>query len=256
MAQLAIPSAPRRVRLTQVPGALRGVATVAALAGAATLLAWALAFGASGWLSKERAFLERAVPVRGTVVSVALPPVDERDHRQASLQVLYQVDGAERSASGVELSALAAEGLGRGAAVDLLVDPARPDHPREAGEARSRAPLLWLANLLLGVGVLATLALIARELRKAWRRQLAPLRTGAIVWLTPAAPLPDAPPRGEVSFAASYYRDDVRHEVTARADGGAWIRQNEKVLAALVPGEPTWVRVIDERLARRLGWYR
>jgi hypothetical protein len=84
---------------------------------------------------------------------------------------------------------------------------------------------------------------------------VAPLRTGAIVWLTPKGPLPDAR-GGEVVFPASYYRDDVLFEVTARGAAGSWVKNGEKVLAALVPGEATWVRVIDEALARRLGWFR
>jgi hypothetical protein len=34
------------------------------------------------------------------------------------------------------------------------------------------------------------------------------------------------------------------------------VRNGEKVLAAVVPTEPTWARVVDEELAKTLGWYR
>jgi hypothetical protein len=34
------------------------------------------------------------------------------------------------------------------------------------------------------------------------------------------------------------------------------VRNGSKVLAAVVPREPDWARVIDEDLARTLGWIR
>jgi hypothetical protein len=32
------------------------------------------------------------------------------------------------------------------------------------------------------------------------------------------------------------------------------VRNGEKVLAAVVPRRPTWVRIIDADLAKTLGW--
>jgi len=100
--------------------------------------------------------------------------------------------------------------------------------------------------------VLALLLLL--EGRRALLRELNPLRHGMLVWLTPNAPLPET--KQETVFAAHYYRQDVKYEVQARArPGRAPVRNGEKVLAAVVPSRPTWVRVIDEDLAKTLGWY-
>ena len=61
-------------------------------------------------------------------------------------------------------------------------------------------------------------------------------------------------PQGNVSITIN---DDQKLEVTARGRPGRRpVRNGEKVLAAVVPSEPTWVRVVDEDLARTLGWYR
>lgn len=255
MSQLAIPPAPRAVRVGQVPGLFRRVFVVAGLAFGLTLAIWALASFATRWLSHERSFLRTARSIDGTVVSVDLPAVDARDHASAKVRVLYRLDDADRSAT-VTMPALEAEGLGRGANIGLLVDPERPDHPREAHDAQSLGPWLWVANLLVGLGVLVSLALTAFELRRTFRREIDPLRTGAIVWLTPSEQVPSGRAPKAVVFAASYYRNDVRHDVTASASAGSWVRQGDRVLAALVPGQRSWVRVIDEELARRLGWYR
>ncbi len=254
MAQLAIPGAPRKVSLTQLPGAVRRLAVVAAVGLLLVACLWGAGFEARAWLSGEREFLARAIDVKGTVAEVSLPPPNERDHATATMRVLFTLDGDSHTASGVPMDARVAEGLGRGASVELLVDPTRPERAREKQWASDRQTSVLVANLGLGLGVLLTLALLAREGRRALRRELDPLRVGAIVWLTPSVDTTGA--TGEFTFPASYFRDDVKHEVTARAVAGSWVRNGEKVLAALVPSEPTWVLVIDEALARRLGWYR
>ena len=156
-------------------------------------------------------------------------------------------------ASGVVTSAEYAEGLGRGGEVTLLVDPGDPDAPREARYAREQAKVLDLVPVALGLGGLLAAAAVALEVRRTVRADLTPLRSGLLVWLTPDHELPDT--RAEVVFPASYYRQDVRYEVKARVrPGRAPVRNGGKVLAAVVPSRPTWVRVIDEDLARALGW--
>lgn len=253
--QLAIPSAPRPVKLSQVPGAFVRVGVVAAVALVITAVLWALGARAQLWRSHERDFLERAVEVKGTVAEVSLPPFADRQTKPASLRVLYEFDGKERAAAGVKMDALDAEPIGPGAKLVLLVDPQAPSAPREARYARGQSGLVSLAGAGLGLGLLLTLAAVAWELRRAIRREVAPLRVGALVWLTPDADLPDT--RVELVFPAHYFRDDVKHAVTARGrPGRAPVRNAEKVLAAVLPSEPTWARVIDEDLARTLGWYR
>ncbi|MEW5741228.1 MAG: DUF3592 domain-containing protein [Myxococcota bacterium] len=252
--KLAIPTAPRHASLHQIPGALVRVGVVALLS---VLLVAALgALGSLGAraLAKERDFLSAAVEVPGTVAEVSLPPLEDRRGAVAKLRVLYVVDGRERTASGVEMDALEAEGLGAGAKVTLLVDPAKPAAPRELRQAWRGEPWVWLGQAGLGLGALVGVLLVARELRKAIRRELQPLRTGALVWLTPDVELPKT--KGELRFPAHYFRDDVKHQVTARGrPGRAPVKNGEKILAAVVPSEPTWARIIDEDLARTLGWF-
>ncbi len=253
MAQLAIPPAPRKVSLTDLPGAMRRLAIVAGIAFVLTGVAWGLGMKARAWLASEHEFLARAVEVEGTVAEVTLPKGDH-DGATARLRVLYTLDEQAGVASDVPMEGAAAAAIGPGAHLTLLVDPRRPGVAREKAWAEGRQASVWVANLLLGLGVLASVVVLARELRRALRREVAPLRLGAIVWLTPSVPTLGA--KGEITFPATYYRDDIKHEVMARAIAGGWVRNGDKVLAALVPSEPTWVRVIDEGLARRLGWYR
>lgn len=252
--RLAIPSAPRAVRLSQVPGAVRRLCLVAALS-AALVLALALSTRSLGrYLSREGDFFRAAVEVEGRVVSVSLPPKDRRDGARGSLHVLYTFDERERSASGVMVPAEWGEGVGQGAVVQLLVDPKDPDHPREARFAREGAQVTALLPYGVGVGLLVGGLLMALELRRAVRRELQPLRRGMLVWLTPKAKLSAS--RDETVFEASYYQQDVLHEVRARArPGRAPVKNGEKLLAAVVPSQPTWVRVIDEDLAKSLGWF-
>lgn len=252
--QLRIPQAPRPVSLAQVPGAFARVRVVAGAALAATLLVWWGGVAAARALWAEDAFLANAVEVRGRVAEVSLPELSERLGTPARLRVVYRLEGRDYAASGVSMDALAAEGLAMGAAVQLLVDPAAPTRPREVGEARAQARWVGPGRAVLGLGLLATLALAALELRRALRREVAPLRVGALVWLTPDVELPES--RAEVRFPAHYYRADVRHAVVARGrPGRAPVRKGAQVLAAVAPAEPTWVRVIDEDLARALGWF-
>lgn len=253
--QLAIPSAPRPVKLSQVPGALRRVAVVALGAGLLTALGWFGASRAQRSLSAEREFLARAEEVTGRVTEVVLPPMDQRLETPARLRVIYQLHGKDYAASGVQASGVDAEQLFLGSKVTLLVDPAAPGKAQEALWLRGRVGLVWLGSLIVGLGLLLGGGLVAFELRRAIRREVAPLRLGALVWLTADEPLPET--KDELRFAGHYFRDDVKQTVTARGRPGRRpVRNGEKVLAAVVPSEPTWVRVIDEELARVLGWYR
>jgi hypothetical protein len=233
------------VRLTQVPGAvgrlLRGVALgLLAMAALGTV-----ASVAGRFFVEEQAFAARAEEVDGQVVA----------SREGSLEVLYTFNGAEHSVLGVQTFPEYAEGLGRGAVVKLLVDPNRPDRPREAGFAREQASQVGWLPWGLGLGALVALGLFAWEVRRLWRSEVEPLRLGALVWLTPAGPLPES--RGEVVFPAHYFRQDVKHGVRARVrPGRAPVRNGDKVLAAVVPRQPGWARVIDQDLARELGWVR
>ena len=253
--QLAIPSPPRQVRLAQVPGALARLAVVAGVALAATLAAGGASLLAGGWLSRESDFFARAVEVDARLYEVKLPPFEAREREPARASVLYLWEGRERSVSGVLMEATVAEGLGPGASLKILVDPQAPERPREAAWARAQAGLRRFLPLGLGLGALLGVLLVARELRRALRRELQPLRTGMLVWLTPDEELPRT--KGELVFPGHYYREDVKHAVKARArPGRAPVQNGGKLLAAVVPAEPDWVRVIDEDLAKDLGWYR
>lgn len=249
--QLAIPHAPRKVRFRQVPGAVGRLVRSALIGlGLCALLVFSASFAAR-WFSKERAFLASAEEIVGTLADVKVRPGEETGR----LTVLYRYGNLQRSATGVVTHAEYAEGIGPGAQVRLLVDPRDPDHPREAGFARAQGALLWLVPVALGVGLVLALGLFAFELRRTLRSEVHPLRFGALVWLLPDGPLPDT--RREVTFKGSYFREDQRHEVRARGrPGRAPVRNGEKVLAAVVPSKPTVARVVDEDLARELGWIR
>jgi hypothetical protein len=172
----------------------------------------------------------------------------------AKLTVLYPWEGRSLTASGVEADADEVEGLGKGAAVLLLVDPQDPSHPREASRARGRAGFKLLGWGGVALGLLVGALALAREARRAVRRELEPLRKGMLVWLTPGEELPRT--REELVFNASYWRDDVEQKVRARArPGRAPVRNGDKLLAAVLPSEPSWVRVVDEDLAKALGWF-
>lgn len=254
--QLAIPQAPRRVPLSKVPGAIPRLVQVLALG-----LAVMAALGAGAWVLgrfvvEEQGFLSRAEELEGTVASLKLPPRGEREGAEATLEVLYAVGSLQYSVGGVRTFAEYAEGLGRGARVRLLVDPLVPDRPREAGWVRSRAQALGLVPWGLGLGALVAVGLFVRELRRTLRAELQPLRTGMLVWLTPDGPLPEES-RREVLFPASYWKQDRKYAVRARLGSGqAPVRNGEKVLAAVLSSLPDQARVIDERLARALGWMR
>ncbi|QRN93005.1 DUF3592 domain-containing protein [Archangium violaceum] len=253
--QLAIPQAPRSVPLSKVPGAIPrlvrvgvvGLAVMAALGAGASVL--------GRFVVEEQAFLSRAEELEGQVAAMTLPPRDEREGAEARLEVIYAVGKVQYSASGVLTRAEYAEGLGPGARVRLLVDPQLPDRPREAGYVRSRARALGLVPWGLALGGLVAVGLFGRELRRTLRAELEPLRKGMLVWLTPDGPLPES--RREVLFPASYWKQDQKHAVRARLrPGGAPVRNGEKVLAAVLSSLPGEARVIDEALARALGWVR
>jgi hypothetical protein len=251
--RFAIPNPPRKVALSQVPGAVQRLALTCAVA---VVLVAAMGLGgrfATRHLGAERAFFDSAEEVPGVVSAISLPPKDQRDGATATLGVLYTYGQKERVASQLLTSAEYAEGLGRGATVTLLVNPLEPDAPREARYAREKAQVLDLVWPSLGLGALLAAGLLGLELRRTVRADLTPLRAGLLVWLTPDAELPAT--RAEVVFPASYYRQDVLFKVKARVrPGRAPVRNGGKVLAAVVPSRPTWVRVIDEDLARALGW--
>lgn len=253
--QLAIPQAPRRVPLSKVPGAIARLVRV-------VLLGWVLmaALGAGAWalgrfVVEEQAFLARAVELEGQVAALTLPPKGEREGAEAKLEVLYDVDAVRYSASGVRTHAEYAEGLARGSRVQLLVDPRMPDKPQEASYVRERARTLGLVPWGLGLGALVAVGLFARELRRTLRAELEPLRKGMLVWLTPDGPLPES--RREVLFPASFRKEEKTLAVRARLrPGRAPVRNGDKVLAAVLSSLPGQARVIDEELARALGWVR
>lgn len=253
--QLAIPHAPRKVRLTQVPGAVGRLARDAVLGLAFMALLGAGATWAGRFFVEEHGFNARAEEVDGVLVATRLPPTEQRDGAEGSLEVLYTFENVEHSVSNVRTFAEYAEGLGHGAVVKLLVDPAAPGRPREATFARARASRMGSMPFGLALGALGAVAMFTREARRLVRSEVEPLRLGALVWLTPDAPLPEA--RGEVVFPAHYFRQDVKMEVRARVrPGRAPVRNGTKVLAAVVPREPGWARVIDQDLAGVLGWLR
>jgi hypothetical protein len=237
--------------LSQVPGALKRFSVVAALCGAGLLVATGSARLLSGVMTEEARFLDGAARVQGTVVRVERPRSEQRAWPVA---VIYRFAELQQSAT-IDVDVSVAEQLGKGASVELVVRSETPGRPRELRTTELRAQQGSFVVPVIGiVGVVAVL-LLARELRRALRREIEPLRTGLLVWLTPDQPLPEAP--GSFSFAAHYFRDDVKHAVVAQADGRRKpVRNGEKVLAAVAPKEPTWVRVVDEEVAQRLGWYR
>lgn len=253
--QLAIPSAPRPVKLSQVPGALVRVGVIGGLATVLTIVAFVVVNRLQAPLAAHRAFLDVAVPVKGKVAEVTLPALEVRLQTPARLRVIYQFHGRDYASSSVLTDGIEAEKLFPGAPIELLVDPAVPMQAQESVYAHARAGWVWLGSAILGLGVLLAFGGMAFELRRAVRREINPLRLGALVWLTPDAQLPDT--KDELRFPAHYYRNDQKLEVTARGRPGRRpVRNGEKVLAAVVPSEPTWVRVVDEDLARTLGWYR
>lgn len=239
------------MRLWQIPGAVRRLALVTA---GACVLAGALGLAgrtaANLWV-RERQFLAQADEVTGVVSDVRLA-ADEGS--PATIDVLYEYGGLQRTRSRVPLSDEDARTLRAGLPVRLLVDPRAPDAPRELRRAREEARRLdWLPYGLVA-GALVALVVIGREIRRTVRADLEPLRRGLLVWLTPDGPLPET--RGEIVFQASYHRDDVKHAVRARIrPGRAPVRNGEKVLATVVPARPNWARVIDEDLAKTLGWW-
>jgi hypothetical protein len=251
--RMAIPHAPRQVRWRQVPGAIRRLVTIGMLGLVCAAAAGAGARFASRRFMRERSFFARAQEVSGLLTATRLPPLNDREGSTATFDVLYQYDKLQLSATGVKAFTEDVEGLGRGAGITLLVDPQDPDHPREARYARAQARRMDLLPFGAAGGLLIGLLLFALELRRTVRSDIEPLRTGALVWLTPDGELPET--KQETVFKASYFRDDVKYAVRARArPGRAPVRNGEKVLAAVVPKRPTWVRVIDEDLARVLGW--
>lgn len=243
------------MKLTQVPGAVKRLALFLLLAlGFAVALAFA-ARALSASFAQDQALLRRSERVTGTLRDLQLPPLDERDGATAQLSVLYQFDKRGYTGTRIEMDALSAEGLGPGAKVDLYVDPLDPDHPREVTRLQRQATRSDLLPYGFGLGLLLGLGLFAFELRQTVRRELEPLRKGALVWLTPDEPLPET--RSEIVFKAHYFRADNKHEVRARGrPGRAPVRNGQKILAAVVPSKPRWVRVVDEDLARTLGWMR
>ncbi|XXF77416.1 DUF3592 domain-containing protein [Myxococcaceae bacterium GXIMD 01537] len=251
--QLAIPRAPRPVRFTQVPGTVGRLLKVLLAGGALMALLGVGAWVAGRLFVEERGFLDRAQELEGLVATVSLPPREKRAGAEGALSVLYRFQDLQRTASGVRVAAEVAEGLGPGARIRLLVDPTRPDLPREAGFVRERAGRWNLLPWALGLGGLLTVGLFAWVLRRTVRAEVQPLRTGMLVWLTPDGPLPE---RGDI-FPATYWQQDVKHAVRARLrPGQAPVRNGDKLLAAVLPHHPGLARVVDEELARILGWVR
>lgn len=247
--QLAIPHAPRPVRLRQVPGAVRRLSLISALCLVGVAACGGLASLLARLSGDEARFLDTAQLVQGRVVRV-----DRSEGPTSQVTAIYELGGRQQSAA-VEVDTEMAAGLGRGASLELLVDPSAPGAPRHGPLTVARARRSPLIVFVLAMALTVAVLLVLRELRRSLRREVEPLRTGLLVWLTPDEPLPRT--RGPFAFKASYYRDDVKHAVLARADGRRLpVRNAEKLLAAVAPGEPTWVRVVDEEVARSLGWYR
>lgn len=252
--RLAIPKAPREVTYAQIPGAVQRLVAVVAVAAVAGAALAGLSLRAGRWFSSEAAFLAAAGEVEARVIEVRPPKDPSAELAIARLTVLYDYAGTPRSVTGVEMLASEASGVGPGGKVTLLVDPAAPERPREKRWAEAKAGFTRFFPAGLGLGLVLAALLVARELRRAFRRELAPLKNGMLVWLTPDEDLPRT--RGELKFKAHYFQDDKKFEVQARArPGRAPVRNGEKLLAAVVPSEPTWVRVVDEDVAKVLGWY-
>ncbi|MFL5321106.1 MAG: DUF3592 domain-containing protein [Myxococcaceae bacterium] len=253
--QFAIPHAPRKVLFRQVPGAvgrLLGFLLLAlVLAGGCVALARRLSLS----VSADAARLARSEKIIGTFVEAKLPPKDKREDALGTMTVLYDFQKQRFSASGVATRADVAEGYGPGASVRLYVDPVAPDHPEVAlllSERVARQSLLPYG--LWGGAVLG----VCTFLFGLWRivsRELEPLRKGMIVWLTPEGELPQT--RREVTFRGHFFKQDVKLTVTARGrPGRAPVRNGDKVLAAVSPRWSGWARLVDEDLARALGWMR
>ncbi|MBE2253124.1 MAG: DUF3592 domain-containing protein [Myxococcus sp.] len=250
--KLAIPHAPRPVSLRQVPGALRRVLLVAAACAAGVLVVGVGTRLAVRWLTDDARFVAEAEPVVGAVVKVERPAKGPVEAATLPVAVIYSFHG-QHSAT-LEMDTALAEPLGKGARVELLVRADAPGAPRERGTAEARAGRNSLIVPIVAAALVAAVLVLARELRRATRREVEPLRTGLLVWLSPDGPLPRV--AGPFSFAAHYFRDDVKHAVTANADGRRQpVKNGDKLLAAVAPKEPTWVRVVDEEVARSLGWY-
>lgn len=205
---------------------------------------------------EEQRFAARAELVEALVDRSHLPPPNAPEDADGTLDVLYTFADVEHSVAGVRTHLDTAATLGHGARVMLLVDPSQPGRPREAAHARARAARVGWLPWGLGLGALVALGGFAWEVRRLWRREVVPLRLGALVWLTPDDGfLPEG--KGEAEFPAHFFRQDVKHGVRARCrPQRAPVRNGGKVLAAVVPSEPGWCRVIDEELARKLGWVR
>jgi hypothetical protein len=240
--KLALPAPPRRVRLGQVPGAPLRVAIV--VLGCALVLAGALALGARQLRGYAQARAEdaRAVNVEGVVASV------ERGERPTA-SALFELDGRRYSGSGIVLSPEHADRLRAGAVVKLRVDPLRPEHPLdpEVAEARTRRAMM----LAITAAICALLVLLAAgwAIVEIGRRERRPLREGLLIWLTPNEPI-----EGVRSVRGHYFRQDVRYEVRARVrPKEPPIRNGEKVLAAVAPPRRHAI-VVDEQLAKTLGW--
>jgi hypothetical protein len=245
--KLALPAAPRKVRLGQVPGArVRIGAAVALLLLAAGLFA-AAERRALTRARAERAAFARRVAVEGRVLQARL------DGEAAVADVLYEVDGRGYSARGI---AVRVEGrpLGHGARLALSVDPAAPDAPLEARFAAREAARIGLPLWgLSGAGGLLLLFLLGWTVALI-RREPRALRSGLLVWATPADP--QAPLRFG-RLRGRYFLRDVEFDLCARARRGrGLVRNGEKVLAAVVPGRPRQAWVVDEALAASLGWTR
>ncbi|RKH12911.1 DUF3592 domain-containing protein [Corallococcus sp. CA047B] len=254
--QFAIPHAPRRVRLAQVPGAVaRLVRGVLVALGVMAVLGLGI-----GWVGRffveEQRFAARAEEVAALVARSHVPPASDREDAEGTLDVLYTFADVEHSVSGVRTRADFAAGMGHGSQVMLLVDPEHPGMPREAAHARARASRMGWLPWGMALGALVAAAGFGWEVRRLWRKEVVPLRLGALVWLTPDdGSLPEG--KGEAEFPAHYFRQDVKQPVRARCrPQRAPVRNGGKVLAAVVPSEPGWCRVIDEELARQLGWVR
>ncbi|ATB33976.1 hypothetical protein MEBOL_007477 [Melittangium boletus DSM 14713] len=253
--QLAIPQAPRQVPLTRVPGAVARLVRVVLLGLGLMAVVGVGVWALGRFVVEERTFLARAEPVDGQLMAMTLPSRDEREGAEARLEVVYTLGKVQYSAAGVRTRAEYAEGLGRGARVFLLVDPHAPDRPREAGYVRERAQALEFVPWGVGIGALIAVGLFFWELKRTLRAELDPLRKGMLVWLTPEGPLPES--NREAFFPATYFKQDQKHTVRARlGPRRAPVRNGEKVLAAVLSSLPGQARVLDEELARRLGWVR
>ncbi|MBM4776207.1 MAG: DUF3592 domain-containing protein [Archangiaceae bacterium] len=249
--QLAIPHAPRPVSLRQVPGAVRRVSIVAGACVAGVLIVGLIAQVSVRWVTEEARYIAGADVISGSVVRVDR---SKNDRSTWPVSVIYAFGSSQQSAT-VEVEAARAEQLGKGAPIELLVRPDAPGIAREKATIEAQAGRGSFVLPVLGIAIVAALLVLVRELQRAMRREVEPLRTGLLVWLTPDSPLPEI--AGPFSFAAHYFRDDVKKPVVARADGRRRpVKNGEKLLAAVAPREPTWVRVVDEEVATSLGWYR